>query len=335
MGSVVMSPDEQVIRATLDAASAWYESYRLKNGRVFFNVLVVGVAVSNFLRTEPFPLQSDSITSKEGGELKKIRGTFKSVVSQRGIKGKTTVEFGRTSRNTLVKAQKLVDAINGVLEPHEPDYIMLATVSDALEDFFIERMQVDYFNKQKLSVLIDAKKPVSVIVGDIMDAANQREGSATGTIAQHLVGAKLELRFPEQEIGRDRVNAADQHTHRQGDFQIGDTAIHVTMAPMDKLVDRVRGNMRDGYRSVVLVPEARIQYARGLFEVNEDLAGRVGVQSIETYIGTNIEEIADYDSRAVERAVALLIRTYNERIEDVETDMSLRIEEPEWFNKVF
>lgn len=329
-----MPSDERALQAALDAASRWYEAYRSKSGRVYFNVLVIGVAVSTFLRTEPFPLQNESITSKEGGEVKKIRSTFMSVVDRRGIKGKTTVEIGRTSRGTLVKAQKLVRAINEALEPFCPNYLTLAVVSDGLEDYFVERMQVDYFNKQKLSVMIDTKKPVQAIVGDIMDAARQRGSGATGTVAQHLVGAKLELRFPEIDIGRDRVNAADQQTHRQGDFQVGDTAFHVTMAPMDKLVDRVRTNIRDGYRPIVLVPEARIQYAHGLFEVNEDLSGRVGIQSIETFVGTNVEEIASYDSGKVKKAVALLVRTYNERIEAVEADTSLRIEEPRWLEDI-
>ncbi|WP_371317518.1 DUF4928 family protein [Adlercreutzia rubneri] len=91
-----------------------------------------------------------------------------------------------------------------------------------------------------MKVDIDPNKPVSGIVADIRRTARSRSDKPAGIVAQHLVGAKLELRFPGLDIGRDKVNAAHQQTNRQGDFQLGNTAFHVKMSPMQKLIARAQ-----------------------------------------------------------------------------------------------
>ncbi len=87
----------------------------------------------------------------------------------------------------------------------------------------------------------------------MLNTARRRADQPTGSW-RSIVGAKLELRFPDSHVGRDKANAADLQTSRQGDFQLGNTAFHVTVSPMQKLVARVRENMREGFRPVVLVP---------------------------------------------------------------------------------
>ncbi|OCK13735.1 DUF4928 family protein [Cutibacterium avidum] len=143
------------------------------------------------------------------------------------------------------------------------------------------------------------------------------------------VGAKLQLRFPDLEVGMDRANAADQQTDRQGDFQIGTTAFHVTVSPMQKLIDRCRENIRDGYRPVIVTSSDRVAAARQLAEVGE-IGDQVQVAAVEDWVGTNIEEISQYEGNHIRCGVALLIRTYNVRITEIEVDQSLRIDEPEW-----
>jgi hypothetical protein len=327
--------DEQVVQIALDAATSWYESKRArKTGNVNFNVMATGLAISVFLRTTDFPLKDKNITATNGAQVKGLNAAFvQRILDAHGVRGRIPVEGGRTSRGTITHALEFAHAVNRTLEPYNPSAIALAFASDALEDYFVDRIVVDYLNKQKLSVSIDATRPVSSIVADIISAARDRGDKPTGTVVQHLVGAKLELRFPELQIGRDRANAADQQTNRPGDFLVGTTAFHVTMNPATKLLDRVRENIRDGYRPMVLVPEDEVDFARGLFRSEQDLQNRVGVQSIETFVGTNVEEMSLFDSVAVRRSVALLVRMYNERIEQVEADMSLRIVEPRWFGE--
>ena len=54
------------------------------------------------------------------------------------------------------------------------------------------------------------------------------------------------------------------------------------------------------------------------------------MQSIETFVGTNVEEMALFESARVESGVARLIKRYNVRIRECEVDQSLQIEEPVW-----
>jgi len=194
-------------------------------------------------------------------------------------------------------------------------------------------VRLDYFDKQRISVDIDYTKPLSSVVSDILKAAAERSDKPTGAVLQHLVGAKLQLRFPEEKIGSDRANAADMHTDREGDFQVGTTAFHVTTAPMEKLISRCVENKRAGYRPVILTLESKVQAARQMAD-NVGMSEKISVQSAEIFIGTNIEEIATYDGDRIREGLAKLIRTYNTRIEKIEIDKSLMIDEPLWITNV-
>lgn len=327
-----MRPSDEAVAATLEAARVWYESQRNKKGGVNTNVMNSGIAVAELLRGS-FPLTPEAIASEKGSQVRGLSGALiKKVLERHGETRRFTVEGGRTSRRTLVLATELGLLVSDALAPRDPDEELRNTVADALEAYFVERVREDYFNKKRLAVEIDLLKPVALIVADVLEEARSRSDQATGTVAQHLVGAKLELRFPDKEIGRDRANAADQQTDRQGDFQLGTTAFHVTMAPSAKLVDRVKENLQHGFRPVMLVPEEKVPFARGLFE-SEHLGDRVGVQSIETFVGSNVEEMAAFDTLEIQHGVAQLIVRYNERIAACESDQSLRIDEPAWMTK--
>ena len=312
----------------LEAAMDWYESKRSSKGNVNTNIMCVGLAIAELLKND-FPLTDDIVKSEKGSQVRGLSGSMVSrVLKEHGEEQEFTSEGGRTSRGSLPTAQEFAGILNSLF----PDGLSSEdrlNVAKTLQIYFVRRIQQDYFAKQRMKVEIDPNKPVSGIVADILQAARNRSDQPTGTVAQHLVGAKLELRFPELDVGRDKANAADQQTNRQGDFQLGSTAFHVTMSPMQKLVARAQENIREGYRPVMLVPYDKVQFATGLFE-SEGLGSRVGVQSIESFVGTNIEEMGGFSSRDIRKGIAHLIRRYNERIYHCETDKSLMVEEPEW-----
>lgn len=324
---------EEASAVALETAITWYESKRNKKGSVNTNVMAGGIAIAELLR-DCFPLTAESVKSENESQVKGLSGALiKRILEKHGETRRFTAEGGRTSRMTVVMATDLALRVSETLLPFDPGEECRKAVADTLESYFVERILWDYFNKKRLEVGIDARKPVAGLVADIFDAARERPDQVTGAVAQHLVGAKLELRFPDEEIGRDRANAADQQTDRQGDFQLGTTAFHVTMAPSAKLVDRARENLSNGYRPVMLVPESSVAFAQGLF-ASEGLGDLVGVQSIETFVGTNIEEMGSFSADAIQKGIALLIRRYNERIAVCESDQSLRIKEPAWMATV-
>lgn len=317
------------IEHLFQAAINWYESQRNKNGLVNTNVITTGLIVSSMIR-DGIPIVDERFYSKAQSQVKGLSGNAVSkLLKQHGETRPFTSEGGRTSRGTIRLAEGYRNRINTLAVDLAPNDIEI--LADGLEKYFAKCAGLDYFDKQRLDVEIDPAKPVSNIIADILHAAAERADRPTGTVLQHLIGAKLQLRFPNEDVGLDKANAADQQTNREGDFQIGTTAFHVTVAPMEKLIDRSIRNKKAGYRPIIITPERRVVAALQMVEnFDPAMADKIGIQSAESFIGTNIEEIATYDSSRIRYDVARLIRTYNQRISMIESDGSLQIEEPSW-----
>ncbi len=319
----------QAPEAVLEEASNWYEGHRSKNGNINTNVMTVGIAVAELMKTN-FPLTEDVVKSKNQSQVRGLSRTLISrVLKENGVDQEFTSEGGRTSRGSLVLALELAERLNKLLDEAEPEDQELIAIANTLQRYFVARIQADYFAKQKMRVDIDIAKPVQRIVEDILAEARLRPDQPTGIVAQHLVGAKLEIRFPELEVGRDKANAADMQTNRQGDFELGNTAFHVTLSPSVKLIPRARENIREGYRPIVLVPYEKLEFTKELFNT-EGLDGKVEAQSIEAFVGLNIEELGRFSAEEIKTQIAALIRRYNERIFSCEVDKSLMIMEPTW-----
>lgn len=166
------------------------------------------------------------------------------------------------------------------------------------------------------------------MVAELLAAAHSR--GQDGYVAQHLVGAKLALRYrdqPEIEVANFAAAASDAQSGRSGDFQIGDTAFHVTTAPSEQNVTRCHENLVTGLGTYLLVPDAKLALARGLID-QAGFANSVTVDAIETFVGQNVAELGTFSREGVQRELALLLATYNNRVAAVETDRSLMIEIP-------
>lgn len=314
--------------AYLAAAKSWYEGERAKSGSINTNVMNAGLIVSRMM-ADGMPITDERLYSEGKSQVRGLSGsTISKILEQNGETRLFTREGGRTSRGTIFLAAAFRDVLNNtyalVSEPIDEKL-----TSNQLEAFFTQCVRLDYFDKQRITVELDYSKPVSSVVSDILKAAAERSDKPTGAVLQHLIGAKLQLRFPDVKIGNDRANAADLHTDREGDFQVGTTAFHVTTAPMEKLISRCAENKRAGYRPVILTLESKVIAARQMAD-NVGMSEQIAVQAAETFIGNNIEEIAIYDGDKIREGLARLIRTYNSRINAIEIDKSLMIDEPRW-----
>lgn len=316
----------------LQSAKTWYESNRAKSGSMNTNVINAGLIVSQMV-SDGMPIDDDRLFSDGKSQVRGLSGgSIAKILENHGETRLFTREGGRTSRGTVHLATDFRDLLNDV-NPSNSFFQHESDVSFALEEFFTDCVRLDYFDKQRISVDLQPSKPVSVIIEDILRAASERSDKPTGAVLQHLVGAKLQLRFPNEKIGLDQANAADMQTDREGDFQVGTTAFHVTVAPMEKLINRCNENKKSGYRPVILTLDRKVQAARQLAD-NAGIAEDISVQSAEVFIGTNIEEIATYDGDKIRQGIASLIEAYNHRISSVEVDKSLMIEEPRWVSEL-
>jgi len=193
----------------------------------------------------------------------------------------------------------------------------------SLRDFLYRRWRV-HFAYPRIPLIYDPAHTTWSVVHDLLCEAVDL-GKA-GPVAQYLVGAKLELRFHDVKVSNDNYSAADVQTGRPGDFLVGDTAFHVTVAPNLAVFEKCKRNLEAGVRVYLLVPDDRVVGSRQNAE--ETAPARIAVESIESFIANNIEELSTFGKGSLVSGFRRLLETYNRRVAEVETDKSMLIEIP-------
>lgn len=312
--------------------SSWYESKTTGRGTINTNVMAVGLVILDHM-ADGFPFVDSMYISAQGSQVKELGGAkIREILARYGETRPFRSEGGRTSRGSLVLAREFAALLNEsqaatpYLNASPPER---AFARELMQGWVVDLLQDQYFNRQRIEAELDHRRPMKFAVRMLLRAARERGGTTAGALAQHLVGAKLSLRFPAQEISNESYTTADQQTERPGDFLVGDTAIHVTMSPGENVIsNRCKANLRAGFRSLVLVPEDRVAAAGQLVD-NAELEGQVAVNSIEDFVGQNIEEIAGFSDQGIKSGLRDLLECYNERVQAVESDPSLQIAIPE------
>lgn len=196
---------------------------------------------------------------------------------------------------------------------------------DSLESLLASEYEADVLATQPLRIEApDGRGPLAAAVTTLL--ARAEEAKRAGPVAHHLVGAKLRLRFPGHKGLEARSStAADKQANLPGDYLIADTVFHVTVAPSDSLLEKCRTNINGGYRVWVLVPESQVLAARQMAK-ERGLSDRIAIQSIEWFVGQNLEEIAEFRMESARGVARKLIEEYNRQVGEVEGDPSLKIE---------
>jgi len=246
----------------------------------------------------------------------------------------TSSENGRTSTGTKRAGLDLIKAIAATL----------SLITDGKFDDHEKTMSiVDYFFNKAIGILqkynllggIDisysSNENISAFIKKILNA----NGSNPGAVYQHLVGAKLELRYKGQNvpIKHHSSNAADNQTGRLGDFEIGSTVFHVTKAPNKDHRKKALENANSGYKTYLLVPFNVAGSQRDTAD-NEGLganfAEKVEVFAIEQFIAQNLDEIAVFDRAGAIKLLRDLLEKYNEIVDQYENDKSIKIIIPDF-----
>jgi len=192
-----------------------------------------------------------------------------------------------------------------------------------LQQFLVERIN-DFHNRQVLKVLYDPSFSTWQFIHNLLKVANER--GKEGPIAQYLVGAKLQLRYPKLEVENYSSSTADEPLKRRGDFQINDTVFHITVSPLQAIYEKCKSNVEEGLRVYLLVPDRLLAAAKGNAEYY--LPGRVFVESIESFVGQNVEELSAFSKSQLIGEFRQLLEIYNRRVDDIESDKSLLIAIP-------
>lgn len=231
-------------------------------------------------------------------------------------------EGGRTNRGGPNDIGKMLEAI-GTAQLDLLTTIERNEVLENIELFLVGKVR-EYHNRQRLKVIYDPSQSTWQSINDLL--ASARVTGKEGPVAQYLVGSKLQLRFPHIQIGNESYSTADDQLGRPGDFQVGDTAFHVTVAPMPAVYEKCKRNIEKGFRVYLLVPDRCLVGAK---QNAETIApGKISVESIESFVGQNIEELSVFLKDRITEGFLRLLETYNQRVDATEIDKSMLIEIP-------
>jgi len=315
-------------KKALETLKAWAESEEYKEPKtveVQRYAVCAGLAVCEHAKTS-FPLhKADYLTDKN--QVKTGGPFIQNILARFGIEKTYASEGGRTTRGTVPAARALVERLNehqeiGKLPPEDREALF-----NTLQEWLVERVK-DFFGRQRLEVDFDFSDSATNFIAKILATAKERNQS--GAIAQHLVGAKLALRFPEMAIENHNYTTADRQLGRKGDFEIQDTIFHVTVAPAEALMNKIKSNLAENYRVVLITSSDKRDASSQLAEV-AGVFSRIAIYPLETFVAQNIDELASFSRASFLTTFAALLRKYNERVDAIEADKSLLISIPGQF----
>lgn len=290
------------------------------------SAVCVGLVMCRALRVK-FPLTKADIHTSNG-QVKGLNGErVRAILKDHGIENTYSSMGGRTTRASMPDAEDFlarVPVVEGFADLSQGDR---ESVLGACEEWLVGKVR-EFFAKQKLEVQVDLSRSGPSIVAGILKAAGDR--GIGGPVSQHLVGAKLAHRYKDHShisVENFNTTAADQPLDRDGDFRVGDTAFHVTVSPTSLHIDKCAENIRNGLRPILLVPTDEMERAKHLAE-DKKLQDRVSIISIESFVGQNVEELGEFTKEKVRPQITAILREYNRRVAEAESDQSLQIKMP-------
>jgi len=250
--------------------------------------------------------------------------SLKKVLAEYGETRTLSAVGGRSNRGTRGAVAALLAAMKPLDLETTPEVDRIKVLK-AMQQHIVTEYVPLYFSVKRVKAVFDINDATWKFIHSILDSA--RQSGKGGPVAEYLVGAKLSLRFPGKEIRNKRFSESDVQGGYYGDFEIGNTVFHVTVAPMAELFEKCKGNLQRGLRVYLLVPDAIVVGAR---QNTTLVAGdRIAVESIESFVATNVDELCEFDGDQLKSGFRRLLETYNARVDEVELDKSMLIDIPD------
>ena len=268
-----------------------------------------------------FPLaESDFITDKEGQVKGLGRSAVQAILGDYGITKVLAEEGGRTSRGSMGLMKAYLAFLNAYVKPLD---------LDSVEAWWIERVKV-YLSAKPFRFNVDNSKTISNAISFLIEQAEQRQSGNPGTtyvgaMYQHLVGAKLSVAMPGIELDHHGYSVSDDSSARNGDFHIDDAVIHVTSFPQEALIRKCQRNIEDSKKPIIVTSIRGFPVADSLL-VNMGIRDRVDIFEITQFLSINVNELSHFKSDNNRNTISSILFTYNDIVEQVETDPSLKID---------
>jgi hypothetical protein len=313
------------VKKSLELFESWYSHLPVHkaSGGPAKGTIAAALTVLEKLKEDYRP-EIEAHTAQGGAQISGASGqAVKKILARFGETRPFAKEGGRTNRGGRGDIKKMLES----LKKTKLEKLTTGKRNEILNEMqrFLVGKVIEFHNRQRIEMVYDPSKSAWQNIFGLLSAA--RETGKEGPVAQHLVGAKLQLRFPDISVSNESYSTADEPLGRPGDFYIGDTAFHVTVAPMNPVYEKCKDNLKDGCRVFLLVPERALAGARQNAELMVP-GGRIAVESIESFVGQNIEELSYFRRDKLKSGFRRLLETYNDRVDATETDKSMLIEMP-------
>jgi hypothetical protein len=285
--------------------------------------LCVALVITQHARKMGLPLDPNYLLTEGGGQVLGLgKGAVQTVLNRHGINRVLAAEGGRTSRGSIANMRAYVEFLNTLAAAGHADL-------NEVEAFWIERTH-EFFSAKPFKIRLDASRSLRILVRDMLEQAEERQKNTpgmqyAGAVLQHLVGAKLDCALGTGSFEHNSFSTSDAQSGRAGDFFIGDVAIHVTTSPSESVIGRCQENIDKGHRPM-LVTTARGVTAAEVLADNAGLGERIDIFEVEQFVALNLYEIGKFLAEGRRMAVRDVVMRYNEIVEDVETDPSLKID---------
>ncbi|NMM94697.1 DUF4928 family protein [Bifidobacterium oedipodis] len=282
--------------------------------------LAAALQLTRLFSKDTLPINPENYLTDKEGQIKGLSGSrLKQILSEHGMNRRFVSEGGRTNRGNMSLMRDYAVLINAIA-PSEQEFAII-------EQYWVDRI-LDFLNRQPLKLEADNSLSISTAIDHLLQQATKRQqgipgATYTGTVLQQLVAAKLSSIIENIEI--NGASTADTPTGRDGDFNVGDTAIHCTTAPGSLLIEKCKHNINDGLHPIIVTIRERTNTAYTL-AADAGIAENIEVWDIQSFLSTNIHEHGRFDSASRHASLSKLIATYNRIIDEQETDPSLRIE---------
>ncbi len=278
--------------------------------------IAVGLVLLERLKDD-FNLRLQSHLASGKAQIKGVSSSkLRKILASFGEMRRFSGEAGRTNRGTPAQAEGLLKAL-GAAGLGDVQSDARTEILRELQGLLVERVR-EFHGRQRLKPVYDPAKSTRQFISDILELAEQT--GKRGPVAQYLVGAKLQLRFPGISVRNESYAAADDPTGQPGDFVIADTTFHVTITPSAGHFEKCKHDLQEGRRVFVLVPDDVLEGARQNAEIVAP--GRIAVESIESFVANSMEMEAACSSTTIWKVLLRLSETFN--------DLVLKCDPDEW-----
>ncbi|MEN6449189.1 MAG: DUF4928 family protein [Thermoguttaceae bacterium] len=204
---------------------------------------------------------------------------------------------------------------------HRPKAERALLLNEAVELVRLEMLRV--VGQAPVEIPSHCFDDIGTFVQSLLDAVQNR---SNGRVEQALVGAKLQLRFPDSIIPNNPSFAADRQTRRDCDFEVDDIRVIVSVAPKDQHFESAVSLVQAGRTVYFIVAEKHCDTAKKRLR-RMSPTKTVVVHDVNQYVTSNMGEIARDRKLSPRQMCMLLVAEYNRRIA-ADNDPSLQVVEP-------